>query len=128
VLFGIRRFQYFLHGRQFVVKTNHQALCYIDSVDHRNAKLARWMAYQAGVQRRQYLRRLDLLQSYLPKESHAHSSAADGQPHCRRFPAFSDHTFAMRSSLYCENCESEANSLRRKLKSVRFAFASRKFS
>ena len=33
-------------------------------------------------------------------------------------------TFAMRSSLYCENCDSEANSLRRKFKGVRFAFAS----
>ena len=43
MLFGIRRFQYFLRGKPFVVKTDHQALCYIDSVDHKNAKLARWM-------------------------------------------------------------------------------------
>ena len=54
LLFGIRRFQYFLRGKPFVVKTDHQALCYIDSVDHKNAKLARWMdelsAYRFVVQ------------------------------------------------------------------------------
>jgi hypothetical protein len=43
VLFDIRRFQYILRGKPFVVKTDHLALCYIDSVDHKNAKLARWM-------------------------------------------------------------------------------------
>ena len=43
ILFGVRRFDYFLRSRPFVVKTDHAALQYIDSVDHKNAKLSRWM-------------------------------------------------------------------------------------
>lgn len=43
ILFGVRRFDSFLRGRPFVVKCDHAALQYIDSVDHKNAKLSRWM-------------------------------------------------------------------------------------
>jgi len=43
ILFGVRRFDYFLRCRPFIVKTDHAALQYIDSVDHKNAKLSRWM-------------------------------------------------------------------------------------
>ena len=40
--------EYFLRGRNFVLKTDHKPLTWLDKKVYRNAKVARWAEYLSG--------------------------------------------------------------------------------
>ena len=42
IVFGLQKFEFFLKGREFIIKTDHRPLVYIDTVDFRNPKVERW--------------------------------------------------------------------------------------
>ena len=45
VKWACERFRYFLAGRRFTIQSDHKALCYIDSTEFNNQKIARWQDY-----------------------------------------------------------------------------------
>ena len=44
IYWSIRKLDYFLAGRPFVVHTDHRSLCYIDTVTFKNPMIARWQS------------------------------------------------------------------------------------
>ena len=42
ILFGIKKFDYFLYGRPFICHTDHKALTHMDRKNFNNAKIKRW--------------------------------------------------------------------------------------
>ena len=47
IVFGLEKFRYFLIGRQFIIKTDHKPLTYIDKTNIKNAKVERWYQLMA---------------------------------------------------------------------------------
>ena len=48
IVYALRKLDFYLRGRSFEVFTDHKSLTYIDSVDFRNAKCARWQSEMAN--------------------------------------------------------------------------------
>ena len=42
IVFAVKKLNFYLTGRAFQIQTDHKSLCYLDSVDFRNSKVARW--------------------------------------------------------------------------------------
>ena len=42
IVYAVRKLQFYLTGRAFQIQTDHKSLCYLDTVDFRNSKVARW--------------------------------------------------------------------------------------
>ena len=59
IVFGMEKFRYFLIGRQFIIKTDHRPLIYVDKTNIKNPKVERWYQLMA-----QY----DFIIQYIPGE------------------------------------------------------------
>ena len=42
IVWAVQKFDYFLRGRKFLVKTDHKSLIYLDRTNFNNSKIARW--------------------------------------------------------------------------------------
>lgn len=45
IVFGLKRFEKYLYGQEFVLRTDHQPLAYIDSMKNKNNRVLRWSLY-----------------------------------------------------------------------------------